>query len=117
VAAFGLGVFLLAQAVFTTHSGIAEGRAWHRVQVTQARVLVNRLSIPRDTFPCYFSIYVTNGVRRGRRSLRPVFRWVAFARDRRLYVFQRDRIDKYRALGAPTVPDVCQLRGVGVWRR
>jgi hypothetical protein len=116
VAAFGaLGVFLFAQAVFTTHSGIAEGRAWHRVQVTQARVLVNGLRIPRHTFPCYFSIYVTNGARRGRTSLRPVFQWVAIARHRRLYVFEPDRLAKYRALGPPTVENVCRLRGAGVW--
>src|SRR5439155_1283171 len=58
---------------------------------------------------CYFTTFVTNGSRRSRLSLLPVLRNVAAARTRKLYVFRKDRLEMYRKLGPPEVPDVCQL--------
>jgi len=108
-AAAALGLFVLLLAVFTTRTGIEEGRSWHRIQVTEARVLVNGRDIPRPTSHCYLTTFVTNGSRRSRSALIPVLRNVAAARRRKLYVFQKDRLETYRKLGPPEVPFVCQL--------
>src|SRR4029079_13862866 len=93
----------------TTRTGIEEGRAWHRIQVTEARVLVNRQAIPKKKLKCYYMTCVTNGNRRSAASLRPVLDNVDAMRARKLYVFEKDRLETYRALRPPQVHHRCGL--------
>jgi hypothetical protein len=109
--AFGaLTLFVVAQTVFTTQSGIAEGQAWHRIQVTQARVLANRRQIPVNQVICYLRVFVANGGTKHTLEIKAIWlRYVVAISHERLYVFEPKLLAEYRALGPPVVPGVCLL--------
>jgi hypothetical protein len=105
-----LALFVVMQAVFTTASGIDEGRTWHSAQVTQARFLVNRDRLSDPEAGCYLRVFVTNGVGAG-----PLLEawWnplIDLAAADRLHVFEKPTYERYRRRGPPTHPDVCSLK-------
>jgi hypothetical protein len=108
--AFGaLALFVIAQTVFTTQSGITEARAWHRIQVTEARVLVHRRSLPPAQLDCYLRVFVTNSGTRNHVRLVQWLRYVHAIGREGLYVFEPAAWRKYDAQGPPVVPGVCML--------
>ena len=111
VVAFGaLAVFVVGQAVFTTSTGIDEGRSWHQIQLTQARVLANRDRIPRQQVMCYLRVFVTNsGTKKALELTTTWSRYIVAIERESLYVFSSTQLRKYRNLGPPDIRGVCML--------
>lgn len=100
-----LALFVVLQAVFTTYSGIDEGRAWHRIQVTEARVVVNLDRIPQLFRACYLRIFAWNGT-----TIYAMWLRLGQLRQEQLWIYEPGTYAKYRALGPPTVPGICAMK-------
>ncbi len=103
--AFGLlGVFVVAQGVYSTQYGIRQARVLRAHQVRDAQTIINLDRVPRRLRGCYVNAYVWNGAYDARKALTLIGLPVYIARRDRLMIFDPGTYRRYRALGVPPPP-------------
>jgi hypothetical protein len=94
--------FLVAQLALSTHTGIAQARAWDQLQTSNARLIVNLNEVPAQERLCYDVIGVDIDLLFTPNSVG----YVGFTEDRQdqLNVFSPGLLQTYRRDGLPDIP-------------
>jgi hypothetical protein len=101
-----LMALLLIQCVIGTEQGISQGRAWHQLWTTDARILLTIDLVPRSQRGCYLANSVVLDPQRA--AL-----WYGPAKRNHLSVFQPDTERMYRAQGPLYLVACDQLKDSG----